>query len=185
MSHSRIFHSYGDVTIAGLGQLYNVYNHTFAQMYSLISTGTSGKQCGPWASCCLLNSHTISGTHVYHYRIMCQIHSWPQYGCDLWHLSSITKFIFLPWNFVWVRSFLLFDIGIWNFAHGCITMRQHVYFRDLYDLDLWPICGGGGTLSEFYSVFFKKCTENILINALHYTVMQFLSLKAHLSLCKR
>ena len=36
-----------------LGQFYNIYiyNHNFAQVYSLIWIGFLGERCGPWASC--------------------------------------------------------------------------------------------------------------------------------------
>ena len=42
-----------------LGQFNNIYNHNFAQMYSLNWTGFSGERFGPWASClvCFLSEN--------------------------------------------------------------------------------------------------------------------------------
>ena len=34
-----------------LGQFYNIYNHNFSQMNSLLWSGFSGERCGPWTSC--------------------------------------------------------------------------------------------------------------------------------------
>ena len=45
--HLKIFYSW---TI-GPDYNINVYDHNFAQMYSLIWTGFSGERCGQWASC--------------------------------------------------------------------------------------------------------------------------------------
>ena len=57
--------------------------------------------------------------------------------------------------FVFVRSSLLFDIGISNLAYGCIIMRQHViYILDLcMILTFYLYVSGGGILCEFYSQF--------------------------------
>ena len=57
-----------------LGQFYNINNHNFAQMYSLIWTGFSGERCGPWASCsisdkCVNKSTVLHMSQIANFRI--------------------------------------------------------------------------------------------------------------------
>ena len=59
-------------------------------------------------------------------------------------LTSISKFIFSPWIYVWERSFALGHTHT-KLAHRCFTMKEHV----VYILDLlmtsplfWFLCPG-------------------------------------------
>ena len=74
------------------------------------------------------HSHTISGTWVYHHRIMCRIHSGPLCDLDLW-----------PQNYIFTMNFCLGKIvfAFWHRHTKLCTWvyctRQHVvYIHDLY-----------------------------------------------------
>ena len=72
-------------------------------------------------------SHTISGTWVFHHRIMCHIHSWTLYDLDLWpqyqHYIftmnlSMGKIIFALWHRhtkfgTWDNMFCTFMTCVW------------------------------------------------------------------------
>ena len=130
------------------------YIHSSSQMYLLIKTGFSGEWWGPWVSCCL-------AYHIWHMGVSPWITCHIRDLCMTFTFGLDIKIIFSPWIFVWARSCLLFDLGIPNLAHGCITMNNmlNVY---IHDLDLWPICGGWGTLSEYYSWFLSCLKLNFL-----------------------
>ena len=100
---------------------------------------------------------------------MCRLYSLPLYDLDLWSQSQ--NYI-LTMNLSLARSSLLFDIGIhipnfgiWVYHHETTCC---LHSRPLYDLNLWPVCGWWGILSEFYSQFlsfgmiclFSKCNKN-------------------------
>ena len=83
------------------------------------------------------------------------------------------KVIFSPWIWVWQDHLLLFDIpvGIPNFGilvyHNETTCCVHSW--NLYDLDLWPLCGWRGVclVSFTHSFYLVKILLLVSIGLVH------------------
>ena len=96
----------------------------------------------------LWQNHIMSGTRMYHHGTMFPIHSWPLYDLE-------PKY----WNYIFHQDIASGQDSLCSWHRHTKFGREvchHVttccvYIWPLYDLDLYV--GGGGILSEFYSVF--------------------------------
>ena len=139
--------SWYDLDLWPQGQIYRIYDMAL---------------CSGLSFFVLLHSHTLSGTWVYHYGTMCCVHSW-------------TKIMFSPWIWVWQDVFDLWHRHT-NFWHMGASPWDNMLCIFLTLVWHWPVAsiyGGGGILTEFYSVF-------ILLSHLSHSI--YWSFKDHVTL---